>query len=464
MQLENAQITDQSNALREDMSNAKEALQRHDWEKARCILAPIAARKPKSVASFHMARIELETGHAAAAESHLTAFLESHPLHPGALALNARLALVLGDIEMAETLVGKALAEDAEHKGALRISSQVDDALNTKAASLAIETLNAGYLEARKNGPDDDLLAAAETLASLTPGSRWNDDPIAATIAYFHHASDLWSALRNYDPHLINASVKFDYITWPKRIQAHIRGGAVLDVGCGFGGYGMGFLIAGAQSYNGLDPVMDLDSTRTRNKRIRSIADLGITPREISASLPAISLTQGKLEDLTIDRTFNAVSLHNVTEHLMQLEQVFSELATLCKERAKLIYTHHNFYCWNGHHGNPAWPEQLEKSNPEHLRLCDWNHIEFAESAPDDNYLKTHLNRVRLSDIRAITEKYFNIETWQEIPSSPSTLQRLTPEVFNRVRKIIPDIEERELKTNLVFCIAAAKPDVSHAL
>lgn len=458
MQLENAQTVGRMGVPIADMAEAKEAMQRRDWDAARCILTPLAARKPRSVASFHLARIELETGATAAAETHLEAFMEARPFHPGALALKARLALLRGDTGKAATLVDKALANDAEHEGALRVRAQIDGALNAKAAALALETLNSGYLEARESGPDDSLLAAAETLAALPPGGRWNDDPTAAAIAYFNHATDLPAALRNYDPHLISASVEFDYITWPKRIQAHIRGGAVLDVGCGFGGYGMGFLIAGAKSYTGLDPVMQLDSTRTRNKRTRSIADLGVTPREISVSLPAINLIQGKLEDLTIDNTFDAISLHNVTEHLMQLEQVFSELALLCKDGAKLIYTHHNYYCWNGHHGNPAWPEQLDTSNPEHLRLCDWNHIEFAASAPEDNYVKTHLNRVRLNDIRAITERYFDIETWEEIGSSPSTLQRLTPEILSRVRNTIPDIEERELATNLVFCVAAPKP------
>ncbi|WP_082023050.1 methyltransferase domain-containing protein [Leisingera sp. ANG-S5] len=447
-----------ANGSQADLPRAIGAMQRQEWEEARRILVPLAAQKPKSVASFHLARLELEAGDTAAAETHLNAFLEFRPRHPGALALKARVALIRGELELASELADEALEQDPKNFGALSTRSQIDDALNTKAAAQALETLNSGYLKARQDGPDSKLLAAAATLAELDPGNRWNDDTTAAAIAYFKHAGDLQAALRNYDPHLISASVELDYITWPKRIQPHIRGGAVLDVGCGFGGYGMGFLIAGAKSYTGLDPVMQLDSTKARNKRTRSVANLGVTPREISASLPAINLIQGKLEDLHIDSTFHAISLHNVTEHLIQLEQVFKELATLCKKDAKLIYTHHNYYCWNGHHGNPAWPEQLDTDNPEHLRLYDWNHIEFAVNAPEDDYVRTHLNRVRLDEIRSVTEKYFDIETWQKIPSSPSTLSRLTPEVLGRIRKTIPDIEERELTTNLVFCVAAPKP------
>jgi SAM-dependent methyltransferase len=301
------------------------------------------------------------------------------------------------------------------------------------------------------------VLEAARALQRCDPGPDWTKDPRQATIAYFHHATDLEWALRNYDAHLVDVSTRFDYVAWPKRIQQYVRGKSVLDVGCGFGGFGMGFLIAGTASYAGLDPAMELDSSRAKNKRLRKWADMGVTPRQIADALPAIRLFQSSSEDKSFDETFDTIALHNVTEHLMQLEEVLSGLTRLCKPDTDLVFHHHNYYCWNGHHLPPNQPAQLDENDPKHQAVYDWRHINALPHLPDDHYIMTSLNRVRLDELKELTEKYFDIVRWDEILSSEQTLARLTPDVVERVRAVVPDITERELTVNAVFAVARPK-------
>lgn len=105
----------------------------------------------------------------------------------------------------------------------------------------------------------------------------------------------------------------------------------------------------------------------------------------------------------------------------------------------------------------PHNPSVLDEGNPDHLKFCDWNHINIVRHLPHDHYLHTHLNRIRIDELRALTRKYFNIETWELQPSHSNVLERLTPEIETRVREEVPDITLDEMKTNVVFCVAYAK-------
>ncbi|CUH82611.1 tetratricopeptide repeat protein [Tropicibacter naphthalenivorans] len=438
--------------------DAKQAIQRSDWPEAHDLLTQLLAQRPSGVVRFFLARVQHEQGKPDEALGMLAPFLEKNPDHAGGHLLQGRIFLALDDLDAAEAAVLRAIELNPELTPATRLLDQIRQERVMIQARQFIAVVDADYLAARDTGPSEALIAAAQGLADLPPGPNWNNDTEQAKIAYFHFAPDLKQALRNYDPHLIDVSTRFDYITWPKRIQDHVRGKSVIDVGCGFGGYGMGFLVAGAVDYAGLDPVMKLDSTRAKNKRTRTWSDMGVTPREVADALPAIRLFECIAEDMPVEETFDTVALHNVTEHLIQLDLVFSGLVKLCKPDTRVIYLHHNFFCWNGHHFAPNQPHQLDLDNPKHLEVYDWRHIDLhAAGLPDDHYFTTHLNQIRLDEIRAITEKYFDIEVWDEIPSSQATLERLTPEILDRVRQSVPDLTERELKTNVVFCIARPK-------
>ncbi len=438
---------------------AKDAIARRDWVLARHILTSLVQERSNGTAAFFMARVEVEEGNPDAAEPWLDAFLETRPNHAGGRVLKARVHLLRDEPGKAKAEAFAALDIEPNHALALRILS---DIANQKASTIVrdlIKTIDNWYLKARENGPTPAVIEAAKKLTRIEPGLDWNEDPVQAKVAYFCFAPDIDAALQNYDAELIEVSTRFDYITWPKRIQEHVRGKSVIDVGCGFGGYGMGFLVAGAKDYAGLDPVMKLDSTRAKNKRTRTWSDMGVTPDDIVKALPAIRLLEGISEDLSFDEKFDTIALNNVTEHLIQLDEVFAGLVPLCKSDASIVYLHHNFYGWNGHHFSPNRPAQLDENDAAHKLVYDWRHIDLAQDLPADHYFKTHLNRVRLDEIRSITDKYFDVETWQEIPSSKETLARLTPDILDRLRTFMPDIQERELTTNAVLCVARPKPD-----
>lgn len=438
------------------IDDIKAALRRKDTVAAQAMIDATPEPHPIGV-RFLAIRAALDAGDLDRAEARAAAFLAEAPRHGGGHLMAMRIALAKGDLGGAAAAGARAREVGADAANLSRLEQDLAAREGALEAARLIEVIDAGHIAARESAPSPEMEAAARRLAELPLGPRWTSEPLQAKIAFFHHAADPVAALRNYDAHLIEVSTEFDYIHWPKRIQDMVRGKSVIDVGCGFGGYGMGFLVAGATDYFGLDPVMALDSTRAKNKRTRQWADMGVTPREIAATLPDIRLLEGISEDLSLDETFDTISLHNVTEHLIQLDLVFEGLVKLCKPTTNIVFLHHNFYCWNGHHFAPNRPDQLDLDDPGHREVYDWRHIDFSADLPDDHYFKTHLNRVRLDEIRAITERHFDVDVWTEIPSSPETLSRLTPDILDRVRRTIPDLTERDLSCNAVFCIAAPK-------
>jgi SAM-dependent methyltransferase len=445
---------------------AREALGHGDHDEARRLLAPLVEESPAGPAAVVLARVELAAERPDVALTTLDAFLDARPQHGNALLVRARAKLATGDLlgarldaETAATLVpdpaaaGRLLVKIDQ----ARAGERDKDVMAVARPLLAV--VDAGYLEARRSGPTDELRKAVQQLSELELGGDWTADPAAAKVAYFSNASDADAALRNYDAHLIEVSAEFGYITWPRRIQEYVRGRSVLDVGCGFGGFGMGFLVAGATSYLGLDPEMDLETSDAKNKRIRTWSDMGITPREIAETLPAIRLVRGKSEDLSLGEQFDTISLHNVTEHLQELDRVFAGLVPLCTPDTTLVFHHHNFYCWNGHHEDPVQPAQYDESRWIHRQIADWRHIDIVPSLPPYHRYLSDLNRIRLDELKTITEKYFDIRHWEEIPSSQATLDRLTPEILERVRQTVPDLTERDLSINVVLAIATPKAD-----
>jgi SAM-dependent methyltransferase len=446
-----------SQTTQEAMEAAKRAVAEKDWVEARRHLAPVVADTPRGIGTFLLARAELELGRPEVAAPLVAAFIAWRPQHAGARLLAARTHLAAGALDRAERELGAARDLDPDRPAIAHVAERIRAARAASQIDQLISVVDSLHVSARVGGPSQELLDAARALQRVEPGPDWVSDRRQATIAYFHHAGDVEAALRNYDPHLIDISCRFGYATWPRRIQQYVRGRSVLDIGCGFGGFGMGFLIAGAAAYTGLDPAMDLDSSRAKDKRTRKWADMGVTPRQIASALPAVRLLQSSSEDQSLDETFDTIALHNVTEHLLRLQEVVRGLPRLCRRGSVVVFHHHNFYCWNGHHLQPNRPSQLDLANPAHREVYDWRHITMVPDLPADHYVMTSLNRVRLDELRAVVEQHFDIVRWEEIPSSPDTLDRLTPEVLDRVRRVVPDISERELRTNAVLGVARPK-------
>jgi SAM-dependent methyltransferase len=256
----------------------------------------------------------------------------------------------------------------------------------------------------------------------------------------------------NCDKELIRRAIDFGYLGWARRIQPYVQGKSILDVGCGTGLHGIGYVVAGAKSYTGLDPKIDLDSDLGKNKNTAQYEHFGTTPREIMKRMPRIHLVPGQFEDIAPHDTFDLVVLHNVTEHLLNIEAVFQGISRRLDREGRLIFQHHNFYCWDGHHLSPRTIDQIDTNDPAQRDVLDWSHLTFVP--PEGHYISRGLNKIRLDELKALTAQYFDIEVWEESKSTMRQgLGRLTPEIRSRYAQY----SERELMTKNVFCVAHHK-------
>lgn len=271
----------------------------------------------------------------------------------------------------------------------------------------------------------------------------------------------LMNGASNFRSDMALRAAKFGYFKWPIKIREYVRGKRVLDVGCGAGTDSIGFITLGAREYVGIDPGMKLDNDTVKNKngeRLRGgltpKESFGWTPRDISLAFSNISFFRGTFEQLRAQKDFvkfDLIVMHTVTEHLMRIEEVFAGCASVLADNGTLIYFHHNFYCWNGHHMAPKRIQDIDSGDPEQRKYMDWNHILF--DPPEGHYFGRGLNRIRLDDLSRLTEKYFIIQKWEERRDGEEHLARLTEEIRDR----LSEYSLRELMTNKVFCIASAR-------
>lgn len=412
-------------------------------EQALALLDRLVLEPTTSIGTLRLAEVHYGLGQLHEATEQVERFLMRQPGDARGLALRERIEEASqAQIRVMYSVASDSLAErDSDYRSLVETVAQLERAW---AADDREETLaQARWL--RANG-------------FLLDRINWADDIVSAKAAHFAFANDLESAAANFHPLLIEKSVAFGYISWPRHIQQHVQGAHVLDVGCGFGGSGAGFLVAGATSYVGVDPAMPLDSQRTKDKRRRSIAGLGMTPREIMAACPAIRLLASTFEQLVTRERFDVITLHNVTEHLINIRTIIPRLRELLTPDGLLIYHHHNFFGWNGHHMRPSSLEEYDSTDPNQVAMADWNHILTVPTLPADHYCRTRLNHIRLDELRSITEAHYAIESWEEQPCSDVVASRLTAPVLAKIRSVEPGLTRHELTVLGAMCTARSKP------
>lgn len=285
----------------------------------------------------------------------------------------------------------------------------------------------------------------------------WLKDPGTSKAAHFAYSSDLRHACVNYCPALIEAVSRFGYYGWARKIQGYVRGADVLDIGCGSGLYGTAFLMMGARSYTGVDPSLVLDSNRIKDKLKRKYSELPMTLREMTDRCPAIKLVSKTYEEFSADQRFDLISLHNVTEHLQNIDTILLDVRRHTRDEGRLVYRHHNFYCWNGHHGVPRNVGEIDPASSNQQELIDWNHILTAERLPPNHYIHKKLNKIRFDELKRLTGVNFNIEDWSDIPSPPEVLERLTPEIWNKLQAFDNSLTRTDLEMHAAICIATPK-------
>ncbi|MEM9320657.1 MAG: class I SAM-dependent methyltransferase [Pseudomonadota bacterium] len=299
-----------------------------------------------------------------------------------------------------------------------------------------------------------EIMSLQHTKGGLPPAPKSFKASAAMTRRAFwtNNKDKTWRA-GAFHPEVLERAHQFGYISWANTIQEHVRGRSVLDVGCGPGLHGFGYLAAGAASYLGLDPIVDPNRDRVKNLTAKSAKmAFGWTPAELGHMIEPWEVRPTAIEDLPEERLYEVAVMHNVTEHLQDIESVFKAIALRLKPGGTLLYNHHNFYSWNGHHLPPKVVSAIDATDPSQAEMLDWGHVEYAP-APE-HYIARGLNRIRLDDLIALTERYFEIDIAEEKPSRPETgLGRLT----DKVRGLYPYLTDRDFETQNLLCFATVK-------
>lgn len=298
-----------------------------------------------------------------------------------------------------------------------------------------------------------DIYAFHHGSAGIQPGSiPYGRSAAQAMRAYWLNNADKPWRGTSFRPEILSKAFDYGYMSWPSKIQEHIRDKDIIDIGCGPGLHGIGYLVGGARSYVGLDPIVKLDKDRVKNLTAKCKEPFGWTPNEIAELIEPWKITPKLSYELPEERMFDVATLHNVTEHLLQIEDVFRDLSLRLRPGGVMIYNHHNFYTWNGHHLPPKSIAAIKPGDPKQKEMMDWAHIAF--DPPPEHYISRGLNRIMLDDLIALTEKYFDIEFSEEIPTRPENgALRITDGIRNRY----PHLTDRDLLTQNLFCIARVR-------
>ena len=250
----------------------------------------------------------------------------------------------------------------------------------------------------------------------------------------------------------VRQALELGYLRWPKALAKWCRGREVVDVGCGMGLHGIGFLLEGAKSYTGVDPLIKPKSGVLKSLHSGKRLDCGWSPAMLMARMDRFEMIRGISNELEGKRQFDVATLHNATEHLTDLDGVFSSVARLLRAGGRIIFSHHNWFSWNGHHQEPKTIGRIDMTKLEHQRIVDWAHLDGEH--PPDHYVMTKLNRLRLDEVRAITRQHFEIEVDRTFLS---TQNQGAGRLGDAIRARHPDLTEADLTTQSLFCVARLK-------
>jgi len=233
-------------------------------------------------------------------------------------------------------------------------------------------------------------------------------------------------------------------------LSALYKNKRVLDVGMGGGPYSVVLIALGAESYCGVDPLVGSehvkDNSANKENGRPNYHAFPYSADEIMKIFPQIKLYSGFFEDFEKEvLTFSpqVAILSAVTEHLTDTKTVFESIWGVLDKNGILFYSHSNYYSWIGHHEQPRNPAQLNLDSKEHMKVIDWQHLEVRHH----RYKDVNLNRMRMTDLRIVTENFFEIEDWKEIPVA---IDKMT----TAIRKKYSHITLSELFTATLYVVA----------
>ena len=201
----------------------------------------------------------------------------------------------------------------------------------------------------------------------------------------------------------------------------------------------------------GWTPTLDLDDNRIKDSSglHGKFEESPWTPRRLMETLPGLTYFSGLTSDLPEGSDFDVLAMHNVTEHLMEIEPAFAEFATLIRPGGRIIFRHPNYYAWGGHHMKPRTLDEIVEGDPEQAKYMDWEHLHERPDWPAKITKKQ--NRIRPGELKSLVERHFEIELWQVRSSFENEGgKRLNSEILARN----PDFTEEELLTQAIICVA----------
>lgn len=310
-------------------------------------------------------------------------------------------------------------------------------------------------LEAEKKSAGDLPLPDAEALAAAAEQALKLRTPTTGSDLFFTHVFNNGPVQpRNHVSvaRVFDTAVDLGYLAWPLELRKIAYGRDILDLGCGSSLHDPVFRALGANSYTGIDRNIEPMRKRLRNRRLKSSVSTPFSMADVVRLVPGV--TYMRAEETTSRDSFDLVLIQGMTSSHPDLEKLFSQLHRALRPGGEISFTHNNFHSWSGHQGKPKGPADFDPENAEHVQNMDWGHTLF--DPPADHKFATEFNRVKLTDLRRIIERYFDIKVWNPVREKKAIASRLT----HGLRRSLEGFTDDELLVKSVAVEATRRDDV----
>lgn len=255
---------------------------------------------------------------------------------------------------------------------------------------------------------------------------------------------------------MLQLTMDHGYLEWPFRVSPWIQGAHVCDIGCGNSLHAIGFLYCGAASYTGFDPALAKRSHLVKDKRgIHGELKLSkYAPLELERLVPGVKYVAERFAADSSREPFDVVVMHNVTEHIPDLDALFADVRASLKPEGMLLFAHPSYTAWSGHHMKPRMLDEIDENDVSQAAFIDWNHLDEREDWPDS--VRYGQNRIRLRDLFTTVGRHFRIECWSErLSRTKEGWGRLTAEI----EATHPECTRQDFLVKTVYCAAQVRPD-----